>query len=148
MLHVAMFDAVNSIEERYRPYHVRVRASHGASSEAAAAQAAHDVLAAVLPVNSGLRRGARSETGYHSARTKGAGRPCRKEGRRANPRMAAGRWLGNAPRRPSSCQRFRDCGSPRPPAFWRLASHNFLAPVPSPFWSTRPVPASVPADSD
>ena len=51
MLHVAMFDAVNSIEERYRPYHVQVRASHGASSEAAAAQAAHDILAAVLPVN-------------------------------------------------------------------------------------------------
>lgn len=53
MLHVAMFDAVNSIEERYRPYFVRVRSSHGASGEAAAAQAAHDVLAAVLPVNLG-----------------------------------------------------------------------------------------------
>jgi hypothetical protein len=51
MMHVAMFDAVNSIEERYRPYFVRVRSSHGASGEAAAAQAAHDVLAAVLPVN-------------------------------------------------------------------------------------------------
>ena len=51
MLHVAMFDAVNSIEERYEPYRARVRASHGASSDAAAAQAAHDVLAAVLPVN-------------------------------------------------------------------------------------------------
>ncbi len=51
MMHVAMFDAANSIEERYRPYFVRVRSSHGASSEAAAAQAAHDVLAAVLPVN-------------------------------------------------------------------------------------------------
>ena len=51
MMHVAMFDAVNSIEERYRPYFVRVRSSRGASGEAAAAQAAHDVLAAVLPVN-------------------------------------------------------------------------------------------------
>jgi membrane-associated phospholipid phosphatase len=49
MLHVAMFDAINSIEERYQPYRVNVRASHGASSEVAAAQAAHDVLAALIP---------------------------------------------------------------------------------------------------
>src|SRR5262245_35418579 len=54
MLHVAMFDAVNSIEERYRPYRVNVRASHGASSEAAAAQAAHDVLAALIPGSAAL----------------------------------------------------------------------------------------------
>ena len=51
MLNVAMFDAVNSVEDRYQPYRVRVRFAHGASAEAAAAQAAHDVLAAVLPVN-------------------------------------------------------------------------------------------------
>jgi hypothetical protein len=49
MLHVAMFDAVNSIEERYRPYHVNVRASHGASAEAAAAQAGRDVLSFLIP---------------------------------------------------------------------------------------------------
>ena len=49
MLHVAMFDAVNSIEDRYDPYHVRVQASHGASAEAAAAQAGHDVLAFLIP---------------------------------------------------------------------------------------------------
>jgi hypothetical protein len=51
MLHVAMFDAVNSIEERYAPYRVRVRSSHGASAEAAAAQAAHDVLASLIPAS-------------------------------------------------------------------------------------------------
>ena len=49
MLHVAMFDAVNSIEERYEPYRVNVRASHGASAEAAAAQAGHDILAFLIP---------------------------------------------------------------------------------------------------
>jgi hypothetical protein len=49
MLHIAMFDAVNSIEERYQPYHVTVRASHGASSEAAAATAAHGVLSVLIP---------------------------------------------------------------------------------------------------
>ncbi len=51
MLHVAMFDAANSIEERYQPYRVRVRASHGASAEAAAAQAGHDVLSFLMPWN-------------------------------------------------------------------------------------------------
>jgi len=51
MLHVAMFDAVNSIEERYEPYRVQVRASHGASAEAAAAQAGHDVLSFLMPWN-------------------------------------------------------------------------------------------------
>ncbi len=49
MLHIAMFDAVNAIEDAYTPYRVQVRASHGASQEAAAAQAAHDVLAALFP---------------------------------------------------------------------------------------------------
>jgi hypothetical protein len=49
MLHIAMFDAINSIEEVYTPYRVRVRGSHGASAEAAAAQAARDVLTALYP---------------------------------------------------------------------------------------------------
>lgn len=49
MMHIAMFDAANSVEEAYRPYHARVPSSRGASAEAAAAQAAHDVLAALIP---------------------------------------------------------------------------------------------------
>jgi hypothetical protein len=49
MMHVAMFDAVNSIERRYRSYRFSVWAPPGASSEAAAAQAAHDVLVAQFP---------------------------------------------------------------------------------------------------
>jgi hypothetical protein len=49
MLHVAMFDAVNSIEQVYRPYRVRFRGPHGASAEAAAAKAARDVLAELIP---------------------------------------------------------------------------------------------------
>jgi hypothetical protein len=51
MLHIAMFDAVNSIERRYVQYVVKVDDSHGASSEAAAAQAAHDVLSALFPAS-------------------------------------------------------------------------------------------------
>lgn len=49
MMHIAMFDAVNSIERRYNRYHVLVNAPPTASAEAAAAQAAHDVLVALIP---------------------------------------------------------------------------------------------------
>jgi hypothetical protein len=49
MMHIAMFDAVNAIEDAYTPYRIQVRASHGASPEAAAAQAAHDVLTPLFP---------------------------------------------------------------------------------------------------
>ena len=45
MVHVAMFDAVNSIERRYRPYLVQLPAAATASKEAAAAAAAGTVLA-------------------------------------------------------------------------------------------------------
>ena len=51
MMHIAMFDAVNSIEGGYTKYRVRVPASRAASSEAAAAQAAHDVLVELWPAN-------------------------------------------------------------------------------------------------
>ena len=50
-LHVAMFDAVNSIEGAYRPYRLKVHAGHGASSAVAAAQAAHDVLSELFPAS-------------------------------------------------------------------------------------------------
>jgi hypothetical protein len=54
MLHVAMFDAVNAIERAYTPYRFEVRASRGASTEAAAAQAAHDVLSALFPTQQAM----------------------------------------------------------------------------------------------
>jgi len=49
MMHAAMFDAVNSIDGTYTPYLTDVPGSKNASLEAAAAQAAHDVLAALYP---------------------------------------------------------------------------------------------------
>ncbi|HEX6636656.1 MAG TPA: vanadium-dependent haloperoxidase [Steroidobacteraceae bacterium] len=49
IMHVAMFDAVNSIEGGYTPYRVQLPALRHASSEAAAAQAAHDVMVALQP---------------------------------------------------------------------------------------------------
>ena len=49
ILHIAMFDAINSIQHVYTPYRLDVPASAGASAEAAAAQAAHDVLSTFFP---------------------------------------------------------------------------------------------------
>lgn len=49
MMHIAMFDAVNSVEQDYKRYRVMVKANRAASAEAAAAQAAHDVLVALIP---------------------------------------------------------------------------------------------------
>ena len=49
MTHVAMFDAVNSIESKYRPYLVQLPATAAASKEAAAAVAAGTVLGSVDP---------------------------------------------------------------------------------------------------
>jgi len=50
ILHAAIYDAVNSIDRTYTPYLVRLRgAPRSASQDAAAAAAAHDVLAALYP---------------------------------------------------------------------------------------------------
>ncbi len=49
MMHIAMFEAINSIERVYTPYRVQISGSRGASPEAAAAQAARDVLTAFYP---------------------------------------------------------------------------------------------------
>src|SRR4051794_31441057 len=47
MVHAAMFDAVNSIERRYRPYLVQLPTNPATSKEAAAAAAAATVLASI-----------------------------------------------------------------------------------------------------
>lgn len=49
IVHAAMFDAVNSIDQSYDPYLIRVKTTPGASIQAAAAQAAHDTLMALYP---------------------------------------------------------------------------------------------------
>lgn len=49
MMHAAMFDAVNSIDRNHTPYLTDVPGTPNASIEAAAAQAAHDVLASLYP---------------------------------------------------------------------------------------------------
>jgi len=53
MTHLAMFDAVNSIDRAYRPYLVQLEATPTASRDAAAAVAAGTVLAGVSPPTQG-----------------------------------------------------------------------------------------------
>jgi hypothetical protein len=53
IVHVAMFDAVNSIERRYQPYLVQLTAPKTTSQEAAAAEAAGVVLARLHPTAAG-----------------------------------------------------------------------------------------------
>jgi len=49
IVHIAMFDAVNSIEPHYRPYYAQLPAPRETSKEAAAAAAAGAVLTKLLP---------------------------------------------------------------------------------------------------
>ena len=49
MVQIAVFDALNSIDPVYKPYVTAVNVPQGASRDAAAAQAAHDVLVALMP---------------------------------------------------------------------------------------------------
>lgn len=49
MVHVAMFDAINAIERKYKPYAYEGGAGRGASPDAAAVAAAHAVLSQLFP---------------------------------------------------------------------------------------------------
>ena len=49
LMHIAMYDAISSIDRRSSALHSRVPAPRHASTDAAAAQAAHDVLVALFP---------------------------------------------------------------------------------------------------
>lgn len=54
IMHAAMFDAVNSVDGTYTPYLTDVPGSKNASAEAAAAQAAHDVLVGLYPTRAAI----------------------------------------------------------------------------------------------
>jgi hypothetical protein len=49
IMHIAVFEALNSIEPRYTPYRARLPVAPGTSPEAAAAAAAHAALKRLLP---------------------------------------------------------------------------------------------------
>jgi hypothetical protein len=62
MVHAAVFDAVNAVEGRYKPYRVRAGAPDWASAEAAASAAAHGVLVALYPARQGAFAAALAES--------------------------------------------------------------------------------------
>jgi hypothetical protein len=49
MVHTSIFDAVNSIDDTHQPYHINLNMAGTTSREAAAAQAARDVLVNLFP---------------------------------------------------------------------------------------------------
>lgn len=49
MTHVAMFEAINAVDRRYRPYRLDLRGDTRASREAAAGAAAHAMLIGIFP---------------------------------------------------------------------------------------------------
>lgn len=49
IVHLAVFEALNSVTPRFTPYRARLQAEPGASPEAAAAAAAHDTLIRLFP---------------------------------------------------------------------------------------------------
>ncbi len=49
LMHVSMFEAINAIERRYKPYRLELVSDRNTSREAAAASAAHAVLTALYP---------------------------------------------------------------------------------------------------
>jgi hypothetical protein len=51
MVHTAIYDAVNSISQTHNPYHISMAADPTTSREAAAAQAAYQVLLGLYPAN-------------------------------------------------------------------------------------------------
>jgi PAP2 superfamily len=53
IVHLAIYDAVQSIDRRYQPYHTRVHHANG-STNAAAAKAGHDVLVGLFPTQSAM----------------------------------------------------------------------------------------------
>ena len=118
----AVYDAVNAIDRSFEPYHAHVHASRGASLEAAAAQAAHDTLAALFPSpGEHLRRGPRRRPGGHPSRPGASGHRGGARGRPADPRPGG---APTAPTRRCPTRRgpTRATGSrPRPPILPALA---------------------------
>ena len=88
LMHVSMFEAINAIERRYKPYRHELIADRNTSREAAAASAAHAVLTALYADQrpaldaqlaaelAAVAEGPAKERGHHP-RTQGGGRSAR-----------------------------------------------------------------------
>jgi hypothetical protein len=86
IMHAAMFDAVNSIDGGFTPYLTDVPGTKNASLEAAAAQAAHDVLVGLYPSRTAIY------DAELAASLEGIGENRKRQGIRVG-RIVAGRML-------------------------------------------------------
>ena len=97
MMHIAMFDAVNSIEGGYSPYRTKVPAWRLASTGSGCrAGCARCFGRAVARRQGELRRGARQPSGNPQSRARAARLTGRHRSREENPRMARERRLGDS----------------------------------------------------
>ena len=95
MTHIAMFDAINAIEREFEPYRVRLRHAGGGSPNAAAAQAAHDVLVALNPAAAATYDArARAAARRHPSGFVRRGAAVGARVARGDSRVAPERWLG------------------------------------------------------
>jgi hypothetical protein len=114
VMHVAVFEAINSIDRQYTPFRDYVNATAGASRDAAAAQAAHDVLAAMFP--------SQREVYATALATQLAGLPAAA--------AASGTAVGAAAARSILDLRADDGWNRTPPAFLLPSLAGFWQPVP------------------
>ena len=118
MMHIAMFDAINSIQQVYMPYHVRGRPSHSGSALWPPGGRRTRCADGSLPCAADdVRQCAESATGWYPARIRATGRGSWSPGRGRGPRMAEERRLAGDDRLDprTCCPRSRVCGSRRRP---------------------------------
>jgi hypothetical protein len=94
MMHVAMSDAINSVQGRYTRYVATVAVVPGASADAVAAAAAQQILLQLFPQSKGnYQRGIRGIAQWHSRRYGQESRCCiGRAGRRCSSGGPLGRW--------------------------------------------------------
>jgi hypothetical protein len=118
IVHLAMFDAVNSISGEYEPYLKRYPAAANASAEAAAVAAAHRVLKTYFPA---------SATTLDAARTESLGSLA--DGPNA---IAAGLAVGEAAAAAMIAQRAND-GAMIPKPYTPMTGAGYWQPIPPTF---------------
>jgi hypothetical protein len=119
IVHLAMFDALNAIDRRYESYAAPLQAPPGASPDAAAATAAHEVLVRMIPLQKSVLDAALAES------LKGAAEGPAKQDGVALGRQAAERVL--AMRGDDGADRKVEYTPGHSPAAWKPTPPDFQA---------------------
>lgn len=129
LVSASVFDAVNGIEPRFQPLHVRPAAPHGASRRAAAVQAAYAILLNLYPAQSGMLATQRSASLAEIAATENASS------------IAAGIAWGQTVADAIWAWRLTDGFTPAPPPFLGVQS---IVGTPGAVGFWRPTPQGLP----